>query len=105
MAISTDQGETWKHFQNLEALDNRVRIEVPSGQPNVIRMKEYGYRQPDPRQYPNAPGCLRICYATVAFSGDEVAICYDYGYGVGVFKNAHATRTRIYTLDGLYRRA
>ena len=105
MAISTDQGENWKHFRNLESLDNRVSIKVPSGQPNVIRMKEYGYRHPDPGQYPHAPGCLRVCYATVAFSGDEVAICYDYGYGVGVFKNAHATRTRIYTLDGLYGRA
>ncbi len=104
-AISKDQGETWEHFRNLESLDNRVQIAAPTGVPNVIRMKNYGYRQPDPTQYPHAPGCLRICYATVAFSDDEAAITYDFGSGVGALKNQHSTRIKILSLDWFYGRS
>ena len=104
-AISTDEGETWTHFRNLESLDNRTRIEPPTGQPNVIRMHDYGYRQPtDKNRYPHAPGCLRICYATVAFAEDEVTIAYDYGYGVGEFKDQSATKVKVVSLDWLYKR-
>lgn len=103
-AISTDQGETWKHFRNLESLDDRSRIAAPSGQPNVIRMQKYGYREADKKKYPHAPGCVRNCYATVAFSGDEVAISYDYGYGIDEFKDNSSTRIKVLSLDWLYRR-
>ena len=103
-AISKDQGATWKHFRNLESLDNRVRITAPTGIPNVIRMKKSDYRQPDPTRYPHAPGCLRICYATVAFSKHEAAITYDFGYGVGALRNRHSTRIKILPFDWLYGR-
>lgn len=103
-AISTDQGKTWQHFRNLESLDDRTRISPPEGEPKVIRMKEYGYRPPDKKQYPHAPGCLRNCYATAAFTGDEVAIAYDYGYGVDEFKDKSATRIKVVSLDWLYSR-
>ena len=103
-AISTDQGETWKHFRNLESLDDRTRIAPPAGESNVIRMQNYGYREPDKEKYPHAPGCLRICYATIAFSGDEVAITYDYGYGIDQFKDNSSTRIKVLSLDWLYRR-
>ncbi len=104
-AISKDDGATWTHLRNLESLDDRTRIDPPSGPPQVYRMKDYGYRQPTDRQrYPRAPGCLRICYPTVAFGTDEVAITYDYGEGTGDLKTGHATKIKIVSLDWLYER-
>ena len=103
-AISTDEGETWAHHRNLESLDDRTHIEPPSGVPRVYRMYDYAYRQPNPSEYPHAPGCLRICYATVAFRGNEAAITYDYGWGVGEFEGKHATRIKVVSLDWLYGR-
>ncbi len=103
-AVSTDHGETWKHFRNLESLDDRARIAAPKGKPRVIRMKKYGYRAPSKKDYPHAPGCLRICYATVAFSGREVAVTYDYGYGVDEFEKKSATRIKVLSRDWLYGR-
>lgn len=103
-AISSDEGETWQYHRNLESLDDRTRIEPPGGVPRVYRMHDYGYRQPDPDQYPHAPGCLRICYATVAFRNNEAAITYDYGWGVGEFEKKHATRIKVVSLDWLYGR-
>ena len=67
-------------------------------------MKKYGYRAPSKKDYPHAPGCLRICYATVAFSGREVAVTYDYGYGVKVFEKKSATRIKVLSRDWLYGR-
>jgi len=82
-------------------MDDRTRVEPPL-RPEVLRSAE-GYRQPpDPSLYPRSPGCLRICYPTVAFSGDEVAIAYDYGYGMGEFANRHATRIKIVNRPWLY---
>ena len=104
-AISKDQGETWGHFRNLESLDNRAQIAAPTGVPKVIRMTDYGYRQPDPARYPHAPGCLRICYATVAFAKNEAAITYDYGSGVGPLQNRHSTRIKVLSLDWFYGRS
>jgi hypothetical protein len=103
-AISEDHGVTWARFRNLESLDDRTQIEPPP--PQVYRMADYGYRPPvDKKRYPHAPGCLRICYPTVAFHGNEAAIAYDYGYGgPGEFEKASATKVRIVTLDWLYGR-
>jgi hypothetical protein len=102
-AISKDQGNTWKHFRNLESLDDRARIDAPKGRPTVLRRKPGAYGQPtDKKKYPHAPGCLRICYATAAFRKKEVAITYDYGYGVGKFKGKHATKIKVVSLDWLY---
>ena len=53
---------------NLESLDDRTKIDPPKGRPEVIRRQTSGgYAQPDKANYPHAPGCLRVCYATVAF--------------------------------------
>ena len=104
-AISKDEGKTWKHFRNLESLDDRARIEPPRGEPKVYRMEKYAYLQPvDRDRYPHAPGCLRICYPTVAFARDEVTFAYDYGHGVGEFENRHATKVKIVSMDWLYGR-
>lgn len=105
-AISRDEGATWTHFRNLESLDDRTRIEPPPAEPKVYRMTNYGYRPPvDPRRYPHSPGCLRICYATVAFRDREIAIAYDYGFGgPGSLKEGSATKIKVVSLDWLYGR-
>jgi hypothetical protein len=38
----------------------------------------------------------------VVFNGDEVAIAYDYGNGVGEFANRHATRIKVVNKGWLY---
>ncbi len=101
-AISKDGGATWGHFRNLESMDDRARIETPA-RIEVLRSTG-GYRQPaDRSRYPRSPGCLRICYPTVVFNGDEVAIAYDYGYGVGEFAGRHATRIKVVNKAWFYR--
>ncbi|MFN0167545.1 MAG: sialidase family protein [Bryobacteraceae bacterium] len=101
-AISSDGGETWKHHRNLESMDDRAVIEPPA-RPGAVLRPEGGYRQPvDRSRYPHSPGCLRICYPTVVFDGDEVAITYDYGKGVGEFLNKQATKIKIFHKDWLY---
>ena len=67
-------------------------------------MQAYGYRSPDKKKYPRAPGCMRICYATAAFTGNEVCISYDYGYGPAPYEKKSATRVKIVSLDWLYGR-
>jgi len=102
-AISKNGGAAWAHFRNLESMDDRTYIDPPA-KPEVLRSAE-GYRQPSDRsRYPRSPGCLRICYPTVVFNGDEVAIAYDYGYGVGELAEKHATKIEIVTVDWLYGR-
>ncbi len=103
-SISQDEGKTWKHFRNLESLDNRSRIAPPGGRTRVYRAKRE--EQPtDRRAYPRAPGVLRICYPTVVATDDEVAIAYDYGQGgPGPLENGHATKIKIVSVDWLYER-
>jgi len=102
-AISKDGGLTWRHFHNLESLDNRAQLADPPSTPHVYRMVDYEYRQPaDHTRYSAAPGCLRICYPTVVFDAREAAITYDYGYGPGKFENASATKIQVVSLDWLY---
>jgi hypothetical protein len=105
-AISRDEGASWSNFCNLESLDDRAHIEPPSSVPQVYRMKDYGYRQPiDPKSYPHAPSCLRVCYPTVAFWKNEVAITYDYGFGgAAALKDGSATKIKIVSIDWLYGR-
>lgn len=101
-AISKDGGATWMHHRNLESMDDRAVIEPPARPVTVLR-SESGYQQPaDRTRYPHSPGCLRICYPTVVFDGDEVAITYDYGYGVGEFFKKHATRIKVMRKQWLY---
>lgn len=104
-AISSDGGATWKHFRNLESLDNRTHIEPPPATP-VHAYRQTDYKEPtDNKLYPHAPGCLRICYPTVAFNENEVAFAYDYGFGGrGELKDGSTTKIKIVSLDWLYGR-
>ena len=82
--ISRDEGETWENFKNLESLDDRNVINPPmEGRIEVIEQwEDPGYYQPtDTQRYHRAPGVVRVCYPSVAFSGDEAVITYDYGLG------------------------
>ena len=101
-AISQDEGSTWKPFRNLDSLDDRTHIKPPSGTPQVYRAKKE--EQPTDRSaYPHAPGVLRICYATVVVTDDEVAIAYDYGLGgPGILNAGYATKIKIVSVDWLY---
>lgn len=105
-AISNDGGATWKHFRNLESLDNRTYIEPPRATPVHVYRQTGNYREPTDRKcYPHAPGCLRICYPTVAFNKNEVAFAYDYGFGgPGELKDGSTTKIKIVSLDWLYGR-
>jgi hypothetical protein len=105
-AVSKDNGKTWTHFRNLESLDDRTRIQPPPPEPRQYLMKNYAYTQPqDRKQYPHAPGCLRVCYPTATFWNDEVAITYDYGYGgPGPLQKGHATKIKVVSLDWIYER-
>ena len=103
-AISEDDGKTWKHFRNLESLDNRTRIQPPKGPTRVYRA--HGEEQPtDHGSYPHAPGVLRICYPTVVVTDDEVAIVYDYGSGgPGPLAKGDAAKIKIVSVDWLCER-
>jgi hypothetical protein len=85
-AISKDEGQTWENFKNLESLDDATVVTPPPAWETraVWPYESYGYYQPSPglRRYHRAPGILRICYPTIAFTGNEVAIAYDIGGGV-----------------------
>ena len=98
-AISRDEGETWENFKNLESLDD-VTIVTPPPIWETIACQPYEvYRncQPEPAErYHRAPGFLRVCYPTIAFAGDEVAIAYD--LGCGVFEG-YGARMRVIPLE------
>jgi len=85
-AVSKDDGQTWGNFKNLESLDDvTVVTPPPAWETRAVQPYEsYGYYQPQPglQRYHRAPGILRICYPTIAFVGNEVAIAYDIGCGV-----------------------
>ena len=84
-AISKDEGQTWENFKNLESLDDVTEITPPPASDTTacVPYEVYGGLQPEPAErYHRAPGALRVCYPTVAFAGDEVAITYDLGGGV-----------------------
>ena len=84
-------------------MDNRSYIEPPGGRPQVYRMQKIQFHQPtDKTKYPHAPGVQRICYPTVVFTDNEVAIAYDYGFGPGEYKNRSSTKIKIVTLNWLY---
>jgi hypothetical protein len=105
-AISTDDGATWRHFRNLESLDDRTQIPPTQGPPTVYRMAHFEFLQPvDLKRYPHAPGCSRVCYPDAVFRGNEVAIAYDYGYGgPGNLKDGSTTKIKVVSLDWLYER-
>jgi sialidase-1 len=88
-AISSDDGKTWKHFRNLESRDQTSHVEPPPIK--VYRMEKYQY----------AEGPNRICYPSVAFMGDEAAICYDYGV-LSKGKERHATKLVVVPIKWFY---
>ncbi len=98
-AISKDEGETWENIKNLEALDD-VNIVTPPPAWETIACQPYevySNLQPEPAErYHRAPGFLRVCYPTIAFTGDEVAVTYD--LGCGVFEG-YGTRMRVIPSD------
>ena len=57
------------------------------------------YFQPqNAERYFRAPGVLRICYADVAFVGDEAIIVHDYGLGMFA-EGVHSTKLRAIPLS------
>ena len=104
-AISTDEGETWKNFRNLESLDDETVIApLPPDWVEIIEQREdYWYYQPsNTDRYIRAPGVLRICYPDVQFVGDEAVIVYDYGWGT-YGRSMTGTKLRTIPLDFLRR--
>ena len=78
-AVSSDEGRTWKHFRNLESLDDECRLPVPPLQ--VYQQPIDGYKQPiDGNRYHRAPGAVRCAYSAITFVGTDAVICYDYGW-------------------------
>jgi sialidase-1 len=88
-AISSDDGKTWKHFRNLESRDATNHVEPPPIK--VYRMEKYHY----------ADGPNRICYPSIAFVGDEAAVCYDYGV-MSKGKERHATKFVVVPVNWFY---
>ncbi len=85
-AVSSDEGNTWKHFRNLESLDDVVHIPdrpILWGD-EVLSYDHYvPFDQPtDLDKYPHAPGVLRCAYPGVTFVGDRAVVEYDYGAGL-----------------------
>jgi len=90
-AISTDDGESWTHFKNLESLDDVARIE-PEGdaydavselhairERQALKAKATQAQYPEEviRRYPHWPGHVHVDYPSVAFtSTGNVVIIY-----------------------------
>ena len=78
-AVSKDEGKTWRHFRNLESRDDTCYV-VP-GKIMVYEQPAYGYAEPvDTGRYHRTNNANRICYPSAAAMGDEIMVCYDYGY-------------------------
>jgi len=90
-AVSSDDGQNWKHFRNLESRDATTHVDPPPVE--VYRMKDYKYTEGPP---------ARICYPSVAFVGDEAAITYDYGEITVGEKKGHATKLAIVPTEWFY---
>lgn len=72
-AVSSDGGMTWKHFRNLESLDDTTQVE--DGVPRVVLLGPG--RQPlDRKRYQRAPGPLRASYPTCTFLNGNAVITY-----------------------------
>ena len=105
-AISSDEGKTWKHFKNLESLDEVSYIEPPEIKVYQMVNWQEGYKQPiDQKRYTRAPGPVRATYAASTFVGDHVVICYDYGWrpDANTGKNKlFGTKIKVIPIDWLY---
>ena len=95
-AVSSDEGETWENFKNLESLDDTTVVTPPPDDRLEVmeQWENYGYYQPsDTGRYHRAPGVLRICYPDVAISGDEAVFVYDWGEG-NLGEDLHGVKSR-----------
>ena len=78
-ALSFDDGETWKHFKNLDSLDDVAYIEPPAVE-DLHGVYGHHYNQPkDRKRYHRAPGSARTCYPSCRVLRDTVIISYNYG--------------------------
>ena len=108
-AISKDDGGSWKHFRNLESLNNVAQIDPPPIAPLQVyrrqsnatfgNWRDYFQAPEDKKRYPHAPGPLRICYPDVAFLGDDVLVAYDYSDNEA---KRFSTKLRVLPLDWFY---
>ncbi len=78
-AISSDGGKTWKHFQNLESLDDTAKL-TPDSDRVEFTFIGPGARQPlDRARYHRAPGPLRMDHPSCRFHEGKAYICYGVG--------------------------
>ena len=74
-AISSDDGKSWKHFKNLESLDDVAQVELaPVGE--TPKHHDPIWNSPNP---PSGP--LNCCYPSCTFVGDKAIIAYDFPTG------------------------
>jgi len=118
-AISSDGGETWKNFKNLESLDDTTRLEDDPPQARLMGPA----RQPlDRKRYLRAPGPLRVSYPSCTFvegkavitygvstPGDKEVITQTYGMDydefvrkLGLGPEARANKVRVLPLSWFY---
>ncbi|MFH0964434.1 MAG: sialidase family protein [Planctomycetota bacterium] len=87
-AVSSDDGETWGHYRNLESLDDVPKIEEKVHWDDIYDFDpDYvPFKQPTDREkYPHSPGPLRASYPALTFTKNATVIVYDYGSAEGVF--------------------
>gem|GEM_PF-4772811 len=76
----------------------------------VYEQPDYAYAKPvDTGRYHRANNGTRICYPATAAMGDEIMVCYDYGYAAnfvdasGVEREAaHGTKFRALPVGWFY---
>jgi len=107
-AVSKDDGETWGHFRNLESRDDTCY--VPPGKIMIYEQPDYGHTEPvDTCRYHRTNNASRICYPSTAAMGDEIMVCYDYGYANSFIDTdgterpaSHATKFRALPVRWFY---
>ena len=94
-ALSFDDGNTWKHFKNLDSLDDVAYIEPPALE-DLHGVYGFHYKYPtDTKRYHGiGKGSLRTCYPQTRVLPDVVIIQYNYGH-TGDAIGALTTKTRV----------
>lgn len=72
-AVSSDGGQTWQHFRNLESLDDTAQ--VAESEPAVVLFGK-GSQPLDRVRYHRAPGFLRASYPSCMFVDGTAVITY-----------------------------
>ena len=81
LSLSSDEGESWHHFRNLESLDDRTRI-IPEAVEKVMAHKKgmdhRDYELPDEaEQEDNVYTNCSYCSATLIEEGRRLVLTYD----------------------------